>query len=1014
MNTTMPVLSMSMITASIITAPAETRWRDWFAFGALLLAALAGLFYLQASQGQAKQTAGALSGAAAIELLKQNGQYESLRAAMNAARFSVSQTTTSPLGRAAWHAPNPAAGYNAYVTETGVSVVVNDQSHVSLSLHALGYGSATRAVAPGQVSGEKQTINIDRDGGVREWFVNGPEGLKHGFTLREPPGTREGMPLRLVMQAGAGWRAVAGADGGQITLHGPEGQAIEYGKLVVRDNEGRNIPARLLAADQDVVIEAEDRDAAWPLTIDPVFTLQRGMVASNAGTFELFGHAVALDGDTAVIGAPYDEGRRGAAYVFVRNGAGWTEQARLLGNDTAVDDYMGWSVAISGDTVLAGTLNGPGPASADQGAVYVYTWLGYWFQQQILIASDGAAGDIFGFAVAVSGDTVATSARGNDIETNTDQGAAYVFTSPACPAITVMPATLAPAVRGVAYSGRFFATGASGSAPEYEFMVSGGALPPGMELQDEYLVGAPTATGTFRFTITARHNTSLCPGSRDYTMTVLSSCPAVTIDQTSLPGGAAGTFYNQTLTVTGGVAPHGFYVAGGSLPPGLTLQSSGALAGKLTAPGVYSFTLGVVDGSGCRGFRDFSITVTGNTTPIAGLQYYPLSAPVRLLDTRAGQTACDAPGAPITGGTARTQTAAGRTCGGAVIPANAKALTGNITTVQSGGGYLTLYPSDAAQPLVANSNYGPNEILNNVFTTGPGGGDGAFKIFVTSNTHVVVDITGYYAPPDTGGLYFHPLPKPVRLLDTRAGQPACNTPGVRLAAGSNTPLVARGACDGVTIPPTAVALVGNATTVGPQAAGYLTLYPAGVSQPLAASSNFTAGQVMNGPFMSGLSAMGELKIFTSAATDLVIDALGFYSPEPVETNSVGLLYYPLPTPVRLLDTRGGQPACFIPGAPLAAGSTRNQEAHGYCAGQPVPAAATAIVGNATVVTPAGAGYLTFWPDGVARPTVATSNYTAGQVFNRHFTTRLSAAGVFNIFTQAQTELVIDVTGYFAQ
>src|SRR5262249_12660964 len=155
--------------------------------------------------------------------------------------------------------------------------------------------------------------------------------------------------------------------------------------------------------------------------------------------------------------------------------------------------------------------------------------------------------------------------------------------------------------------------------------------------------------------------------------------------------------------------------------------------------------------------------------------------------------------------TSRTQTAR-RTCDGLVIPANAAAITGNITTVQSGGGYLTLFPSDAAQPTVANSNYGPNEILNNVFTVGLGNADGAFKIFVTSNTDVVIDVTGFYAPPGAGGLFFHPLPHPIRLLETRVGQTGCTTPNAPLAGNAETTQGAHLTCDGVTIPAAAKAI----------------------------------------------------------------------------------------------------------------------------------------------------------------------------------------------------------------
>jgi subtilisin-like proprotein convertase family protein len=395
-----------------------------------------------------------------------------------------------------------------------------------------------------------------------------------------------------------------------------------------------------------------------------------------------------------------------------------------------------------------------------------------------------------------------------------------------------------------------------------------------------------------------------------------------------------------------------------------------------------------------------------------GLQFYPLPAPVRLLDTRAGEIACTQPSAPIAGQTSLTQMGRGL-CN---IPANAVALTGNLTTVQSGGGYLTLYPSNAPQPTVASTNYNANEIINNVFTVGLGP-DGAFKIFAFFTTEVVVDVTGYYAPPSTGGLYFHPLPKPIRLLETRAGEVGCNTPGAPIqggVAGTRTQQ-ARLTCDGVTIPNGALAIVGNATTVGPQAGGYLTLFPANAAQPLVASSNYNAGQVVNGPFSVGLAPTGEFNIFSFATTDLVVDVLGYYSTEANDVNGVGLLFNPLPKPVRLLETRANQAVgCYLPGLPLISGVENTQPARGACDGVTIPANALGVVGNATVVTPNAAGYLTLWPSTALRPLVATANYNAGDIGNRHFIVGLGAGdGAFKLFSSATTELVIDLSGYFA-
>ena len=422
---------IKQILSSLIPT-ARGRARRLAVCALLIAAAVASLTYFQPRRARAQQTSTILQGAAAIEQLKQDGQYESLKAAMDQTRFSVNRAAHTPLGHAAWHAPNAAAGYDAYVTESGVSIAVNDEAYVSLSLHSLGYGTAMQAVAPGEVSGAGQTIDIAREGGVREWFVNGPDGLEHGFTLAEPLGTRQqGTPLRLALQVGAGWRAVAGEDGGRVTLRGANDQAVEYGKLVVRDSEGRIIPARLAVANEQVVIEVEDHDAAYPLTIDPLFTLQQRLTAADGAAFDYLGFAVALDGDTALVGAPYDAApgvEQGSAYIFVRNGATWTQQAKLSAQDGAAGDMFGYAVALDGKTALVGAPFDDA-ALADEGSAYVFVRNGTkWTQQARLSASGGLGGALFGAAVALRGGTVLVGAYQQTITPSFDvTGAAYVF-----------------------------------------------------------------------------------------------------------------------------------------------------------------------------------------------------------------------------------------------------------------------------------------------------------------------------------------------------------------------------------------------------------------------------------------------------------------------------------------------------------------------------------------------------------------------------------------------------------
>ena len=575
-----------------------------------------------------------------------------------------------------------------------------------------------------------------------------------------------------------------------------------------------------------------------------------------------------------------------------------------------------------------------------------------------------------------------------------------------CPGVTVNPAnqTLPAGTAGQPYSQQFTQTGGTGAIT---WSVSTGALPTNLTLNSTtgLLAGTPTGFGTFNFTIKATAANG-CMGTQVYTLVINPPCGTITVNPATLANGFVGTAYNQTLTAIGGTAPYTFTVSAGTLPGGLTLNAStGALTGTPTTQNTFSFTIKATDANSCMGTRQYTVIISGN-----GLMFYPLAAPVRLLDTRPGASpnACSQPNLPIAGQTSRTQP--GRSL--CMIPANAVALTGNITTVNSGGGFLTLYPSNAAQPTVASTNYGVNEIINNVFTVGLGA-DGAFKIFANNTTDVVVDVSGYYAPPATNGLFFHPLPAPVRLLETRASFTGCVTPSAPLTGNADSTQQAISACTG--IPAAARAIVGNATTVGPQGGGFLTIFPADAARPLVAASNFNTGQIVNGPFAVGLAPNGQFKIYTTSTTDLVVDVLGYYSTEVLDANGAGLLLTPLAHPVRLLETRAGQPVgCVKPGAPLNGGQIYTQTARGLCDGLTIPAAALGVVGNATVVFPVSGGYLTLWPSSAAQPTVATANYKGGDVVNRHFIVGLgNADGAFKMFSSATTELVIDLSGYFA-
>ena len=161
------------------------------------------------------------------------------------------------------------------------------------------------------------------------------------------------------------------------------------------------------------------------------------LLASDKADADFFGESVAIDGDTAVIGAylKSDGGtyENGAAYIFARSGGTWRQQAKLLASDRTDQDRFGNSVAIDGDTVVIGASSADGSGTSASGAAYVFTRsTGSWTEQAKLLASDRARLDGFGRSVAIDGDTVVIGADGEDDSGTTRSGAGYVFTPIAC------------------------------------------------------------------------------------------------------------------------------------------------------------------------------------------------------------------------------------------------------------------------------------------------------------------------------------------------------------------------------------------------------------------------------------------------------------------------------------------------------------------------------------------------------------------------------------------------------
>jgi autotransporter-associated beta strand protein len=253
--------------------------------------------------------------------------------------------------------------------------------------------------------------------------------------------------LTVELALGGDLRGTANAAGDGLTLRRPDGSAaLGYTGLVAYDATGRTLPASLeVQAEggrQELLIRVNTAGARGSITIDP-FVQEAELIASGGVTGDWFGNSVSMSGNTVVVGAPaalVGSNSQGAAYVFTASGSGWanmTQTAELTASGGVTGDGFGAAVAISGNTIVVGAPSNPVDASGNPGpgAAYVFTaavsgWANMT-QTAKLTAYRGAAGDGFGSSVSVNGNTVVVGAPNVTVAGSSGEGAAYVFTAAA-------------------------------------------------------------------------------------------------------------------------------------------------------------------------------------------------------------------------------------------------------------------------------------------------------------------------------------------------------------------------------------------------------------------------------------------------------------------------------------------------------------------------------------------------------------------------------------------------------
>jgi uncharacterized delta-60 repeat protein len=396
-----------------------------------------------------------LQGEGAIGMLTKDNAYASLTQAFLAAQYAVEPAlgTRGGNGSAAFAASNPALSLHA--TFTAEEVCVRSAGartwEVHFKLRGYGYGGDLVDLVGGATRGRENRIELDKHGAsdgaavaVTEWYENKPSGLEQGFTILAPPRSRAHAPghLRVVLSVTGDLKPEVNGETRSLKLKDRAGTVLaSYNHLKAWDATGRELPAQMEVKGSEVSLEVDDASAKYPITIDPTLEPEIKLVAPASITSNQLGFAVAISGSTAVIGSPNQnvgvQSHFGMAYVFARDGTGWSLQQKLTAFDVTNDGYttyyFGNSVGISGNTIVVGSLVGTDATHFQilHGEAHIFDRSGnHWSARQKLVADDGAGHDTFGESVAITGDTVIIGSSLSDSAGDGSreyQGAAFIF-----------------------------------------------------------------------------------------------------------------------------------------------------------------------------------------------------------------------------------------------------------------------------------------------------------------------------------------------------------------------------------------------------------------------------------------------------------------------------------------------------------------------------------------------------------------------------------------------------------
>jgi hypothetical protein len=395
-----------------------------------------------------------------------------------------------PTGKAGFRMLIPRGSFTADFARTGVAMRVGSAAGAewALALKEYGRGDSMDALSPVAPLANANRVEYRR-GELTEWYVNSPRGLEQGFTLTKPPARADGLaaqPLTIAMGLAGDLTASLDSAGTGLILKQRDGQAVlRYTGLAAQDAGGKPLRCWLELHGSELLVRIDDDGARYPIIVDPWVQAAK-LINSTGAESDDFGHAVAISGTTVVVGAQNvkvgSNTFQGAVYVFDEPASGWaaltsTPTAVLTVSSGGANDQLGYSVAIRGNTIVAGAPGATVNGLEYEGDAYVFVepeggWATTSTPTAELIAPDGVASQNFGYTVGVneSGTTVVVGSI----------GPAYVYTAPTVGGLPswstsnnpqIVPAELTGGSSLVAISGNTIVVGGvSGSDGSYVFV----------------------------------------------------------------------------------------------------------------------------------------------------------------------------------------------------------------------------------------------------------------------------------------------------------------------------------------------------------------------------------------------------------------------------------------------------------------------------------------------------------------------------------------------------------------